>query len=145
MMGKHKHMAFKMADRLSALHVSLALEEQVWICVRQELASQNRGNPGIQSLVQRTRQLINASVIVKNNSQNLLSVDCRPTVGHLSADCWPTVGRQSTDSRPTVDRLSADCRPTSWPLFKLITYEMRRWCVGGVLVTRLGLMELLQC
>ena len=54
-----------MADRRSAPQsapqISPSREEQVRICVRQELASQNRGNPGIQSLVQRTRQLINAS------------------------------------------------------------------------------------
>ena len=53
-----------MADRRSAPQsapqILPSLEEQVRICVRQELASQNRGNPGIQSLVQRTRQLINA-------------------------------------------------------------------------------------
>ena len=51
-------------------------------------------------------------VIVKNNSQNLLSVDCRPTVGRLSADCRPTVGQLLANSRPTVDRQSADRRPT---------------------------------
>ena len=56
-------MAFKMADRPSASHVSPSLEEQVRICVRKELASQNRRNPGVQSLVQRTRQLINASAL----------------------------------------------------------------------------------
>ena len=33
------------------------------ICVREELASQNRGNSGVQSLAQRTRQLINASAL----------------------------------------------------------------------------------
>ena len=30
-------------------------------------------------------------VIVKNNSQNLLSADCRPTVGPQAADSWATV------------------------------------------------------
>ena len=65
---------------------------------------------------------------MKNNSQNLLSVDCRPTVGRLFADCWPTVSQLLVDSWPTVGRLSAhswatvcvrfeakvlaDCRPT---------------------------------
>ena len=39
----------------------------------------------------------------------------------------------------------ADSRPTHWPLFKLIMHKMRLWYVGGVLVTRLGLIELLQC
>ena len=61
MMGTGAHGAFKMADRTLASHVSPSIEEQVRICVREELASQSRGNPGVQSLVQRTRQLINAS------------------------------------------------------------------------------------
>ena len=63
-------------------------------------------------------------------------------VDQQSAESWSTVGRQMADRRPTVDRLSTDCRPMRWPLFKLLRYEMRRWCVGGVLVTPLGLMEL---
>ena len=57
-------------------------------------------------------------------------------------------GRTRTFPRPDVasphDRQSADCRPTRWPLFKLITYKMRRWCVGGASVTHLGLIELLK-
>ena len=59
------------------------------------------------------------SVIVKNNSQNLLSADswpsvgrqlavCQPTVGRQSAVCWPTVGQQSADCWPTVGRQTAD-------------------------------------
>ena len=47
--------------------------------------------------------------------------------------------------RPTVGRLLVDCRPTCWPLFNLITYKMRQWCVGGMSVTHLGLIELLNC
>ena len=58
---------------------------------------------------------------MKNNSQNLLSVDCRSTVSQLSvncrrlsadcwlADCWSTVGQQSADYRPTVVQQSVLC------------------------------------
>ena len=53
-----------------------------------------------------------------------------------------TLANALVDSRSTVGQQTADCRPTGWPLFKLIRYEMHRWCVGGVLVTPLGLMEL---
>ena len=37
-------------------------------------------------------------VKVKNSSQTILSVDCRPTVGSLSAVSRPTVGRQTSYS-----------------------------------------------
>ena len=43
----------------------------------------------------------------------------------------------SVNSRPTVGRQLADCRPT-----RKVMYKMRRWCISGVLVTPLGLMEL---
>ena len=42
------------------------------------------------------------AVIVKNNSQNL-----------LSANSWPSVGRQLANSRPTVGQLPANCCPSS--------------------------------
>ena len=48
------------------------------------------------------KSVINVSVIVKNNFQNLLSGDCRPTVSQQRADCWPTVGRQTANCQPTV-------------------------------------------
>ena len=59
--GKNKSKwACKMVDRTSNSQVSPSLEEQVQICVREELASQSWGDRGIQSLAQRTQQLINA-------------------------------------------------------------------------------------
>ena len=59
--GKNKiKWACKMVDRTSDSQVSPSLEEQVQICVREELASQRWGDRGIQSLAQRTQQLINA-------------------------------------------------------------------------------------
>ena len=67
------------------------------------------------------------------------------TSANASVDSQLTVGWQSADRRPTGGQLSTDCRPTRWPLFKLIRYEIHWWCVGGVLVTPLGLMELFSC
>ena len=52
------------------------------------------------------------TVIVKNNSQNLLSADSRPSVSQQLADSRPSVGRQLANSRPTVGQLLADRLPT---------------------------------
>ena len=54
------------------------------------------------------------------------------------ADCRPTVGRLSADSRPTVGQQSADALATFWTDSVQDASVMRRWCVGGVSVTRLG-------
>ena len=65
--------------------------------------------PGAQSSVVQVDPpvilLAGFGVIVKNNSPNL-----------LSANCWPSVGRQLADRRPTVcvmfeAKVLADCRP----------------------------------
>ena len=58
---------------------------------------------------------------------------------HASAN---TSGDASVNaSADSGDQLSADALTT----LNFIIYDMRWQCVGGVLVTRLGLMELLQC
>ena len=44
------------------------------------------------------KQVHAVQVIVKNNSQNLLSANSWATVAQLSADCWPTDGQLSANS-----------------------------------------------
>ena len=44
------------------------------------------------------KQVHAVQVIVKNNSQNLLSANSRVTVAQLSADYWPTDGQLSANS-----------------------------------------------
>ena len=44
------------------------------------------------------KQVHAVQVIVKNNSQNLLSANSQATVGQLSADCWSTDGQLSANS-----------------------------------------------
>ena len=60
--------------------------------------------------------IIELWVIVKNNSQNLLSANTWPTVGRQTANCGPTDSQLSVDRWQTVRQQSLLClRPKCWP------------------------------